>query len=111
MEFEGFTCQFDPVQGKYTCAKAPECTPSCEGKLCGSDGCGSTCGTCTMGWSCELGLCKPEVGAACGTVTQLGQCDGKILWFCSNGKLFQEDCTVFGKTCKFLVNEGTFGCG
>ncbi len=28
------------------------CTPSCDGKACGTDGCGGTCGTCALGSIC-----------------------------------------------------------
>ena len=40
-----------------------ECTPSCAGKICGSDGCGGECGTCDIGMVCtEDGQC---VGMTC----------------------------------------------
>lgn len=32
------------------------CEPSCQRRICGDDGCGGTCGTCSTG-SCEAGLC------------------------------------------------------
>lgn len=35
------------------------CEPNCEGKACGSDGCGSTCGTCEEGLECQMELCVP----------------------------------------------------
>ncbi len=34
------------------------CIPNCEGKTCGSDGCGGVCGTCQTGQFCEAGSCK-----------------------------------------------------
>lgn len=34
-----------------------ECKPTCEGRICGDDGCGETCGTCGSGESCEDGQC------------------------------------------------------
>ncbi|MBP6609233.1 MAG: hypothetical protein KA258_06635, partial [Deltaproteobacteria bacterium] len=33
------------------------CTPSCGGKQCGDDGCGSVCGTCGAGTSCQGTQC------------------------------------------------------
>ncbi|MBM4354817.1 MAG: hypothetical protein FJ109_13690, partial [Deltaproteobacteria bacterium] len=33
------------------------CVPSCEGKGCGDDGCGGTCGTCSEGEECKEGVC------------------------------------------------------
>lgn len=38
----------------------PVCTPSCSGKQCGADGCGSTCGNCASGYNCEGGICEKE---------------------------------------------------
>ena len=32
-----------------------DCTPSCTGATCGSDGCGGSCGTCAAGESCTGG--------------------------------------------------------
>ncbi len=36
------------------------CQPECEGKSCGSDGCGGTCGTCPAQTSCKQGHCVIE---------------------------------------------------
>ncbi len=38
------------------------CTPQCEGRQCGSDGCGGECGTCTGGLFCneESGQCQEQ---------------------------------------------------
>lgn len=43
-----------------TACKNPVCVPACDGKACGPDGCGATCGTCTEG-ACDIltGQCKP----------------------------------------------------
>ena len=30
---------------------------ACDGKECGDDGCGGSCGTCQQGWQCEAGQC------------------------------------------------------
>ncbi|MBW2995161.1 hypothetical protein KY312_02320 [Candidatus Woesearchaeota archaeon] len=40
------------------------CVPSCDGKQCGDDGCGGSCGTCNTGESCNAGVCV-EGGRAC----------------------------------------------
>jgi hypothetical protein len=109
-EQEGYTCLYDPLLGAYGCAEEPECIAKCGGKECGSDGCDGVCGVCTSGWSCELGLCKKEVGASCGDVTVIGSCEGNVHWFCANGKLFNENCSVFGQTCGFIAAESSFGC-
>ncbi len=33
------------------------CTPRCEGRVCGDDGCGGSCGGCAPGCACVLGAC------------------------------------------------------
>ncbi|MGB0589274.1 MAG: cupredoxin domain-containing protein [Myxococcota bacterium] len=35
------------------------CTPACDGKDCGDDGCGGSCGECADGVDCLEGLCTP----------------------------------------------------
>ena len=42
-----------------------ECVPSCDGKQCGDDGCGNSCGSCPAGQQCEatgqcLAACDPK---------------------------------------------------
>jgi hypothetical protein len=38
----------------------PSCVPDCDGKVCGSNGCGGTCGKCPQGSGCNAeGLCEP----------------------------------------------------
>ena len=37
------------------------CEPSCDGKVCGDDGCGGTCGECAAGEACsDNGACEPN---------------------------------------------------
>jgi hypothetical protein len=35
----------------------PSCTPSCEQKVCGDNGCGGSCGTCSTEQVCAAGRC------------------------------------------------------
>lgn len=50
------------------------CTPNCQGRSCGADGCGGTCGSCPAAHSCDgssgqcfLPACEPACqGVACG---------------------------------------------
>jgi hypothetical protein len=53
-----------------------ECQPRCTGKVCGPDGCGGTCGTCSEG-SCVSGACCiPDcTGKTCGSDGCGGSCD------------------------------------
>jgi hypothetical protein len=53
------------------------CVPQCQGKKCGDDGCGGSCGACAAGAACnELQLCATP--GACGDGIQQGgeACDG-----------------------------------
>lgn len=52
------------------------CTPSCEGRACGDDGCGSSCGECVEPRLCDGQACAcPEGRADCaGTCCAPGQC-------------------------------------
>jgi hypothetical protein len=48
-------------------ASAP-CTPDCDGRACGSDGCGDSCGTCDDGEDCDpSGQCIDQCVPFCGT--------------------------------------------
>ncbi len=39
-----------------------DCTPDCNGKECGDDGCGGSCGECSDDMTCEGGTCQPSPG-------------------------------------------------
>ena len=39
--------------GEYSFTVSEPCVQQCEGKTCGSDGCGLSCGSCTDGDLCE----------------------------------------------------------
>ena len=43
------------------CGYCP-CFPSCDGKACGDDGCGGSCGTCAKGTACYGGTCEVNCG-------------------------------------------------
>jgi len=61
-----------------------ECLPSCDGKECGPDACGGTCGTCTEGLACNTAgacVCEPDcVGKQCG-----GNGCGGLCGLCGDG--------------------------
>jgi hypothetical protein len=70
------------------------CIPDCSSKVCGSDGCGGTCGTCPINSECTpAGTCGPPTctpdcagkqcgdngcGGTCGTCPNGGQCTAGI---------------------------------
>jgi hypothetical protein len=45
-------------KGKKKRRRTPSCTPSCERRICGDDGCGGTCGACPAGFTCAGGRCE-----------------------------------------------------
>ncbi|MGB0588689.1 MAG: lamin tail domain-containing protein [Myxococcota bacterium] len=56
------------VFGTYECGASGDCTPDCEGRQCGSDGCFGTCGECPNSSICDdAGQCE------C-----IPSCDGKV---------------------------------
>ncbi len=84
------------------------CTPTCDGKACGDDGCGGSCGTCGDGLTCQDGQCKCVPGVSPGTTTAgdngmvwvdipagcfvMGCSEGDML--CSAGELPSHEVTV-----------------
>ena len=68
----GYPAECPP--GTWCLDGACQCKPSCEGKECGSDGCGGSCGTCPApqvcaGWVCADD-CESEPGCTAAGVTQ-----------------------------------------
>ncbi len=69
-------CGWNGADGYYNCAtdggadptgtfprECPPgigCQPDCDGKVCGDDGCGESCGACDAGLLCQDGSCVPE---------------------------------------------------
>lgn len=71
------------------------CTPDCDGKDCGDDGCGGSCGTCTGGKSCVQGQCEDVTptwtDTSTGLVWQNPPFDGWKTWeeaktYCTNNE-------------------------
>ncbi|MBM4372523.1 MAG: hypothetical protein FJ098_12760 [Deltaproteobacteria bacterium] len=87
------------------------CVPQCEGKECGDDGCGGSCGTCpAVAPVCDQGTCALECHPACdgkecgpdGCGGSCGPCPGGVCLE-EPGLCCQPDCE--GKEC------GPDGCG
>jgi len=59
-------CMFNDPCGETCCATGQVCnqgvccTPQCDGKDCGDNACGGTCGECFVGEACKSGVCKLE---------------------------------------------------
>ena len=96
----------DPA-GKFPRPCDGDC--SCEGKVCGDDGCGDPCGTCPAGELCQGGLCALD---ACQGVPYEGCCDddtGALVW-CEAGELVSIDCTD-SPVCGWSEEAGYYDCG
>jgi hypothetical protein len=106
-------CLWNPAKGAYDCVDPPECIPNCANKVCGPDECGSVCGFCTPGWSCdnEGQECTPQPGGTCGPFSgAAGHCVDELLWFCENNVLYQMDCGAMGLECSFDPQQGKNTC-
>ncbi len=79
------------VQGASGDGGESQCTPSCDGRQCGNNGCGGVCGVCESGDYCDKGVCCPIGYSA----DPNGMCTKQ----CSH----EENC--IGKQC------GSDGCG
>lgn len=96
-------CGWDPGGGYYACGfsgadpsgllpiecfgvnPAPETCPtcSCEGKQCGDDGCGASCGTCAAGALCSpSGQCVPTGTLVCAVPTDCVEADACLCVMC-----------------------------
>ncbi len=126
------SCGWDAADGYYACKQAgadpsgkypidcfgenpaPETCPvcSCEGKKCGDDGCGGSCGTCAEGTSCtDAGTCTPATTpTTCADVHgTIGCCfDGDLFYF-ENGVL-QGGAESCGAVCGWDAAGGYYSC-
>ncbi len=60
---DGWT-NFSNLAGNYK-LDVRECIASCQDRVCGSDGCIGSCGTCGAGTTCQSGQCRLPVGTEC----------------------------------------------
>jgi hypothetical protein len=67
--YQGYACTVSPAEGPpgypYQCYGTTPCVPSCYGKECGDDGCGSVCGNCPSNEVCQNGVCVPLCQRKC----------------------------------------------
>lgn len=109
-------CGWDAANGWYDCSfsgvdpsgHAPRACPSgceaaCEGRVCGDDGCGGSCGQCAGGEVCTSGgLCEAPCDA-CAPGTS--GCDGDDAWTCTEAvsgcpRLETTRCAEGGLSCQ-----------
>lgn len=84
------------------CPDAPVCTPNCEGRVCGSDGCGGSCGTCADGVACDFrsGQCVEETACSENIARNGGCCLGTRILSCDSDTAYpkQLDCPTYPTT-------------
>ncbi len=89
----------------------PPCTPVCDGRVCGDDGCGGTCGSCEADQTCTpQGFCIG--GEVCGGITLTGCCtgDGATVKWCDNGDIASLECDP-GTLCGYRAEATVYACG
>jgi hypothetical protein len=64
----------DDNDGAYYVFETLPCSPQCEGKQCGPDGCGALCGGCCEGQTCEAGACLGGPGCEVAPVPGCSEC-------------------------------------
>ncbi|MGB0589595.1 MAG: agmatine deiminase family protein [Myxococcota bacterium] len=79
------------------------CVPSCDGKVCGDDGCGGRCGSCGECDMCLEGACVLACEDAC-ELDEVG-CDGTLQWACAMGSVgcterVETDCAEADQVCE-----------
>ena len=97
------------------------CTPNCEGKVCGDNGCGGNCGECDAGAKCtDSGQCQADCESLCANrqcgpagsnqECDCGECDAGLS--CINGQCLVncDDVCALGE-CTPQWAEGTCNCG
>lgn len=102
-------CGCGPCPSGTFCYQLSCCRPDCTGRVCGTDGCGGSCGDCRSGLSCNAAgrcVCIPRcAGRECGSDGCLGSCGT-----CPGG----QTCTASGTCCTPNCTGrrcGSNGCG
>ena len=97
---------------KYCKGAAQTCAPVCDGKGCGPDGCGGTCGVCKGGELCHESTGKCITNEGCHGAPLQGCCEGNVLKRClkptptSKADLSIESCNV----CGWSAAESAYSC-
>jgi hypothetical protein len=94
----------EPQDGAGDVPGSDVCQPNCDGKECGDDGCGGTCGSCCPGIPCIDGICNCAPldcsGKECGPDGCCGSCGECPAGFeCVDWKCEDTSDPCFGKQC------------
>ena len=106
---EGVVSPLGDPDGQYD-LECPACPATCQGKECGGNGCGGSCGQCAPGDECQQGVCvscEPDcLGKNCGPDGCGGVCgDCPLPDSCQEGLCVACQPSCQGKNC------GSDGCG
>lgn len=85
---EGHWAPIDACAAPSTCVDGAcqgGCVPSCGGAVCGPDGCGGVCGTCSGGATCVEGWCEAPCQPSCGSAQCGPDGCGGVCGTCSGG--------------------------
>ncbi len=88
------------------CPEAGCCLPTCEGKVCGFDGCQGSCGSYQDGYGCESGVCEANcellcIDKECGAAGLDDECD---CGGCDDGNPCTDDDCAPGQLCSNVPN-------
>jgi len=80
----------------------PGCTSNCQGRVCGDDGCGESCGSCTGGQTCNNGVCE---GSSLPTVAETitlcdSLCDSNSNAYCALQRTILDGSNEVTGTCR-----------
>ena len=119
---DGHDSSFSDESGGYTLtvSEVEDCPQKdCNGKTCGDDGCGGSCGSCPAGDTCLANgtcVCTPDCegkicgddgcGGSCGGCINGGQCVWGQVCHCPAGCYGN---WVRDDDCELIANCGTFG--
>ena len=108
------TCAPNWVCEEGVCVDPGGCVPACDGKDCGADGCGGSCGDCAEGFACDVdGMCVEDICEAdctdklCGDDGCGGSCGD-----CADGEVCS-DAGVCGApvlSCEGICGDPADGC-
>ena len=92
---------------------AAPCTPACNGRACGDDGCGGTCGACPKGSACtENGACVTDCAQTCATLGQeCGEHCGEVCGTCSGSSTCVVGQCACAPQCAGKTCSDDDGCG
>ena len=82
------------------------CTPQCDGRQCGDNGCGGTCEPgCSGRDGCVDGLCVPP-----DCLLEGYRCEDDTLIRCEPGDREETDCSAEGRICAWSLPENRYAC-